>query len=92
LLLLAVRREKYNVPTNEEIEAIQHLPESDLPPLGFSPEAVSLLEPGMLNLHGAIRNNPSPDVGSQHINLSIEVREYRPWRLDKILRPYLAGN
>ena len=35
VLLLAIRREKYNVPTNEEIEVLQRLAESNLPPLGF---------------------------------------------------------
>jgi hypothetical protein len=38
ILLLATRREKYNVPTNEEIEAIERLAQSDLPPLGCAPE------------------------------------------------------
>jgi hypothetical protein len=45
VLLLAVRREKCNVPTNEEIEAIQCLAESDLPPLGIAPELVYPLLP-----------------------------------------------
>ena len=45
ILLLAIRREKYNVPTNEEIEAIQRLAESDLPPLGFAPDPVYPLLP-----------------------------------------------
>jgi hypothetical protein len=48
VVLLAVRREKYNVPTNEEVEAIQCLAESDLPPLGFAPEAVYPLLPAPL--------------------------------------------
>jgi hypothetical protein len=48
ILLLATRREKYNVPTNEEIEAIQRLAESDLPPLGFAPEPVYPLLPAPL--------------------------------------------
>jgi len=38
ILLLATRREKFNVPTNEEVEAIQRLAEHDLPPLGFAPK------------------------------------------------------
>jgi hypothetical protein len=45
---LATRRDKYNVPTNEKIEAIQRLAESDLPPLGFAPEPVYQLLPAPL--------------------------------------------
>jgi calcineurin-like phosphoesterase family protein len=56
----------------------------------FSHRPISPLPPDVLNLHGHIHNNPSPDVGPRHINLSIEVREYRPWRLGDVLRPYLA--
>ena len=56
----------------------------------FSHRPISPLEPGVLNLHGHIHNNPSPDVGPHHINLSVEVREYRPWRLGDILRPYVG--
>jgi len=48
VLLLATRREKYNVPTNDEIEAIQRLAESDLSPLGFAPEPVYPLLPAPL--------------------------------------------
>jgi hypothetical protein len=48
VLLLATRRERYNVPTNEEIEAIQRLAEHDLPPLGFNPEPVYPLLPAPL--------------------------------------------
>jgi hypothetical protein len=48
VLLLVTRREKYNVPTNEEIEAIQRLAESDLSPLGFAPEPVYPLLPAPL--------------------------------------------
>jgi hypothetical protein len=48
VLLLATRREKYNVPSNEEIESIQRLAESDLPQLGFAPEPVYLLLPAPL--------------------------------------------
>lgn len=48
ILLLATRREKYNVPTNEEVEAIKRLAESDLPPLGFAPEPVYPLLPAPL--------------------------------------------
>jgi hypothetical protein len=48
VLLLATRREKYTVPTNEEVEAIQRLAESDLSPLGFAPEPVYPLLPAPL--------------------------------------------
>jgi hypothetical protein len=48
ILLLAIRREKYNIPTNEEVEAIQRLVESNLPPLGFTPEPVYPLLPAPL--------------------------------------------
>ncbi len=60
--------------------------------LVFSHRPIAPLEPGVLNLHGHIHNNPSPDVGPQHINMSTEVREYRPWHLGDILQPYLGGN
>lgn len=56
----------------------------------FSHRPISPLEPGALNLHGHIHNNPSPDVGPHHINLSLEVREYCPWRLRDILRLYVG--
>jgi calcineurin-like phosphoesterase family protein len=56
--------------------------------LVFSHRPIAPLEPGMLNFHGHIHNNPSPGVGPRHINLSVELREYRPWRLGEILRPY----
>jgi calcineurin-like phosphoesterase family protein len=55
----------------------------------FSHRPVFPLEPGVLNFHGHIHNNPNPEVGPRHINLSVEVREYRPWRLGDILRRYL---
>jgi calcineurin-like phosphoesterase family protein len=57
----------------------------------FSHRPFSPLEPGVFNLHGHIHNNPSPDVGSRHINLSVEVREYRPWRLGDIIQPYMGN-
>ena len=58
----------------------------------FSHRPITPLKPGVLNLHGHIHNNPSPDVGHCHINLSVEVREFRPWRLGDILRPYLVAH
>lgn len=54
----------------------------------FSHRPILLLEPGVLNLHGHIHNNPAPELSPRHINLSIEVRDYRPWRLSEILAPY----
>ena len=58
----------------------------------FSHRPITLLKPGLLNLHGHIHNNPSPDVGYRHINLSMEVREYHPWRLGDILQPSLVSH
>ena len=49
------------------------------------------LEPGVLNLHGHIHNSPSPELGAGHINLSVEVRDYRPWRLGDILNRYVPS-
>jgi calcineurin-like phosphoesterase family protein len=57
----------------------------------FSHRPISPLEPGGLNLHGHIHNNPSPDVGLRHINLSVEVCEYRPRRLVDTIRPYIGN-
>ncbi len=57
--------------------------------LVFSHRPILPLPPGLLNLHGHIHNNPAPELGPSHINLSIEVRQYRPWRLGDVLRPYL---
>lgn len=57
--------------------------------LVFSHRPIVPLDPGILNLHGHIHNNPAPELGLRYINMSIEVREYRPWRLSEILTPYL---
>jgi calcineurin-like phosphoesterase family protein len=55
----------------------------------FSHRPIVPLEDGWINLHGHIHNNPPPPEGStlgpNHINMSIEVREYRPWRLGEII-------
>jgi hypothetical protein len=48
ILLLATRREKYNVPTNEDVEAIRRLAESNLPALGFASAPVYPLLPAPL--------------------------------------------
>ena len=55
----------------------------------FSHRPIVPLPLGVFNLHGHIHNNPAPELGDHHINLSIEVREYRPWRLNDVLQPYL---
>ena len=57
--------------------------------LVFSHRPIVPLLPGVLNLHGHIHNNPAPELGPRHVNLSIEVRQYRPWRLGDVLRPYI---
>lgn len=58
----------------------------------FSHHPIVPLENGWINLHGHIHNVPPPSEGSNlelnHINMSVEVREYRPWRLDDILRKW----
>ena len=57
----------------------------------FSHRPIFPLELGLLNLHGHIHNNPAPELGTNHVNLCVEVRDYRPWRLREILTPYLQG-
>jgi len=57
--------------------------------LAFSHRPIVPLEPGILNLHGHIHNNAAPELGARHVNLCVEVRDYRPWRLGEILTPYL---
>ncbi|MEN6580321.1 MAG: hypothetical protein ABFD05_06780 [Anaerolineaceae bacterium] len=56
----------------------------------FSHRPIVPLEDGWINLHGHIHNVPPPPEGSNlgpnHINMSVEVREYRPWRLGDILK------
>ena len=56
----------------------------------FSHRPIVPLEDGWINLHGHIHNVPPPPegspLGSNHINMSVEVREYRPWRLGDILK------
>ena len=55
----------------------------------FSHWPVVPLEDGWINLHGHIHNNPPPPGGStlgpNHINMSVEVRDYRPWRLKDVI-------
>jgi calcineurin-like phosphoesterase family protein len=56
----------------------------------FSHRPILPLEPNVLNLHGHIHNNPAPELEARHVNLCVEVRDYRPWRLGEILAPYLS--
>ena len=55
----------------------------------FSHRPIVPLEDGWINLHGHIHNSPPPPEGStlgpNHINMSVEVRDYRPWRLSEII-------
>ena len=63
---------------------------SDQMKLIFSHRPIVPLEDGWINLHGHIHNVPPPPEGSNlgpnNINMSVEVREYRPWRLGDILK------
>jgi calcineurin-like phosphoesterase family protein len=56
----------------------------------FSHRPIVPLLDGLINLHGHIHNVPPPPEGSNlgphHINMSVEVREYRPWRLQDIIK------
>ena len=56
----------------------------------FSHRPIVPLEDGWVNLHGHIHNVPPPPEGSNlgpnHINMSVEVRDYRPWRLGELLK------
>ncbi len=58
----------------------------------YSHRPIVPLEDGWINLHGHIHNVPPPPEGSNlgpnHINMSVEVREYRPWRLGDILKTF----
>ncbi len=55
----------------------------------FSHWPVVPLDDGLINIHGHIHNSPPPPEGSvlgpNHINMSVEVRDYRPWRLKDII-------
>lgn len=51
----------------------------------FSHRPIVPLEPGVLNLHSHIHNSIAPELGAMHVNLCVEMREYRPWRLKDIL-------
>ena len=55
----------------------------------FSHRPIVPLDDGWINFHGHIHNSPPPPEGSvfgpNHINMSVEVRDYRPWQLKDIL-------
>ena len=55
----------------------------------FSNWPVVPLNGGLINIHGHIHYSPPPPEGSvlgpNRINISIEVRDYRPWLLKDIL-------
>lgn len=54
----------------------------------FSHRPIFPLEEGEVNIHGHIHNHLlSPEeshLGLTHINMSIEVRDYRPWRFSEV--------
>ncbi len=56
----------------------------------FSHRPIVPLEDGWVNLHGHIHNVPPPpegsNLGSNHINMSVELRDYRPLRLGELLQ------
>ncbi len=59
----------------------------------FSHRPIVPLDESWVNLHGHIHNVPPPPEGSNlgpnHINMSVEVREYRPWRLREIIELFI---
>jgi len=74
-------KDPFRMETNTGLNLVfSHRPIVPLPPV----------PPGLLNLHGHIHNNPAPGLGPRHVNLSIEVRQYRPWRLGDVLQPFRA--
>jgi calcineurin-like phosphoesterase family protein len=58
----------------------------------FSHRPILPLELDALNLHGHIHNNPTPELDAQHINMSVEVREYRPWRLGDVIKLWKSNH
>lgn len=68
----------------------------DYEKLIFSHRPIVPLEIGWINLHGHIHNiSPPPEgshLGLNHINMSVEVNEYRPWRLEEILRKWKTSD
>ena len=73
-------KDPYRMETNTELKLV------------FSHRPIVPLPPGLLNLHGHIHNNPAPGLGLRHVNLSMETRQYRPWRLGDILQPYMENS
>jgi len=41
-------------------------------------------KPGVFDLHGHIHDSVIPELGARHVNLCMEVRDYRPWGLGEI--------
>ena len=65
--------------------------------LAFSHRPIVRLADEVINLHGHIHNTPPPtdgsNLGPNHINMSVEVKDYRPWRLRDIVNiPELNGS
>jgi len=62
--------------------------------LVFPHHPIVPLPEGVINLYGHIHNNPPPSEGSNlgpnHINMCVEVREYRLWRLEDVLNQSLS--
>jgi len=67
-----------------------HVDYNDRVKLVFSHRPIVPLPDDLINLHGHIHNVPPPPEGSnlgpRHLNMSVEVREYRPWRLQDIIK------
>ena len=84
--LSRIRYESHGVTiVNEPI----FVPLDDKVKIIFSHWPVVPLDDGVMNIHGHIHNSPPPAEGSvlgpNHVNLSVEVRDYRPWRLKNVL-------
>lgn len=62
--------------------------------LVFSRHPIVPLPEDVINLHGHIHNSPPPpegsNLGTHHINICVEVRDYRPWRLQDVLNQSLS--
>ena len=71
------------------IKSALHITLSDQVKLVFSHHPVVPLDAGWINLHGHTHNLPPPPEGSNlginHINMSVEVKQYRPWRLQDLI-------
>lgn len=54
----------------------------------FSHRPILPLAPNVLNLHGHVHNNPTPGLSAQHLDLCVDVRQYRPWQSKDVLASY----